>query len=194
MGSPVLPRLVLLPFFIVWTTGAVGAASIGLAATGTVQAAEAPGFGPKLQVGGSAAIVLLVPLFSYLSFTTSLEAFGVLPSDTSGGFLYRGFSGLALGVSLESLFPVARSRRDGTLSLGVTGGASAALPAYAGTTLYFFYPEIRTGVVMSWQLAAPKSITLRVGVPVRFQLRRDLTFSGSTGLAFDVFYYLGGPP
>jgi hypothetical protein len=188
-----LARFVLLLFFIVWTTGAAGAVSIGLEATGTVQAAQAPGFGPKLQAGVTASIVLLVPVLRYLSLTTSLEAFGVLPSDVTGGFDYKGFAGLELGVGLEALFLVAESPRLGALSLGVAAGAAAALPAYTDTTLYFFYPEVRSGVVMSWQPAASKTFTFRLEIPVRFQLRRDVDFSFSTGLGVDVQYYLGGP-
>lgn len=189
----VVPRLILLPFFIVWTTGAVSAVSIGVGATGTVQAAEAPGFGPKLQAGGDISVTLFVPLFRYVGMTTSLDAFGSLPSDTSGGFTYRGFAGLALGAGLEVLFPVAQSAGLGILSLGVAGGAAAALPSYLQTTLYFFYPEIRTGMIAAWQPSRAKTLTVRLEIPVRFQLRRDMTFSGSTGLGVEVIWYLGGP-
>jgi hypothetical protein len=193
MGSRLLARFVLLLFFIVWTTAAAGAVSIGLDATGTVQAAEAPGFGPKLQAGGGVALVLLVPVIRYLSLTTSLEAFGVLPSDIAGGFGYKGFAGLELGVGLEALFPTAEPARLGVLSLGVAAGAAAALPAYLNTTLYFFYPEVRSGFVVSWQPAGSKNLTFRLEIPVRLQLRRDVDFSLSTGLGVDVYYYLGGP-
>jgi hypothetical protein len=131
-------------------------------------------------------------LFSRLSFTTSLEAFGVLPSDTSGGFVYKGFAGMQLGAGLEALFPVVVSARLGTLSLGASAGAAGALPAYLDTTLYFFYPEVRSAMILSWQPAA-SAFMFRAEMPVRFQLRRDMTFSAAAGLTLDAFYYLGGP-
>jgi hypothetical protein len=191
MGSRVLPLFVLLSLFVVWTTATVGAVSVGLNATGTVQASQAPGFGAKLQAGGSLGAVLLVPLGSRVSLTTSLDAFGVLPSDASGGFVYKGCAGLALGAGLEVLFPIAASERLGTLSLGVAAGAAGALPTYLHTTLYFFYPEVRSAIVLSWQPAAP-AFMFRVEMPVRFQFRRDMTLSAAAGLTLDVFYYLGG--
>ncbi len=185
-------RLILLPFFIVWTTGSLAAVSLGLDTTATVQAAAAPGYGPKLQAGGSIGLGLVIPLSRWIAIATSLEGSGVLPSDTSGGFVYRGFGGLALALGVETYFPVAVSPKLGTLSMGAIAAGAAALPAYQYTTLYFFYPELRVGMLMVWRPAGAGRLDFRLQVPVRLQFRRDMSYSFSTGLGFGLSYYLGG--
>ncbi len=192
MGSRSLARWILLPFLIVWTTARLAALSLGIEATGAAQAAAAPGFGPKLQAGGNVALVLSIPLFAWMDLTTSLEGFGILPSDTAGGFDYRGFGGTALAASLETHFPVARSSRAGVVSLGAAAGAAAALPAYQNTTLYFFYPEVRVAGFLSWQPAVLTRFTFRLDLPLRAQLRRDMTWSLSAGVGLGAFITLGG--
>jgi len=194
MLSRSLPRFILLSFFIVWTTARAAAVSIRLDAVGTAQEVAAPGWGPKLQAGGGIAVVLSIPFTSWFDFATSLEIFGVLPSDTTGGFSYRGFGGGALGVAAEARFLQAQSPTIGHLAFGVTAGGAAALPAYQYTALYFYYPEARLGLFLLWQPARMQNLAFRLQVPFRYQFRRDMTFSFSTGLGIGVSYSIGVPP
>ncbi len=189
-----VPRPLLLLFFIVWTTGPLAAVSVGVDLGGGLLAADAPGYGPKLQAGGSIAAVLMIPLAGWIDLTTSLELFGVLPSDTNGGFSYRGFGGGALAAGVELAWPVLVSRSVGTLSLGGTLGFAASVPAYEYTALYFYYPEVRSGLLLLWlPVKAPKFL-FRLALPVRVQFRRDLSWSVSAGLQLGFSYSLGGRP
>lgn len=192
MRSLPVPRRLLLPFFIVWTTGRLAAVSVGFDLGADAQVAAAPGFGPKLQAGGSAAVVLFVPLTTWLDLTTSVELFGMLPSDTSGGFSYRGFGGGSLCAGFDLAWPIVASPSLGVLSLGGTVAAAAALPYYQYTRLYFFYPEVQLGALLAWRPARAQKWDFRLSLPVRMQFRRDMTYSLSAGLAFGASYYLGG--
>jgi hypothetical protein len=191
MGSLGTARRILLPFLILWTTGRLAALSVGLEVMGAAQGAAAPGFGPKLQAGGSVALILSIPLAAWMDLTTSLEGFGILPSDAAGGFLYRGFGGAALGAVLEAHATVLSSAGLGALSLGAAAGAAAALPAYRYTTLYFFYPEVRLAGFLSWRPASMPALVFRLDLPVRIQLRRDVSWALSSGLGVGASYTFG---
>jgi hypothetical protein len=148
------------------------------------------GFGPKLQYGGGASIEFLFPILDWLRLDSSLDLFTVAPSDVSGGFLYRGYSGAAVAVMLQAGAVIVSSPGFGTMTLGGGLGIAGALPSYWYTTLAFFYPEPRAQLLLDWVPAGLPRFDFLLAVPVRLQLRRDLSYSVSTGLGITVLYSL----
>jgi hypothetical protein len=186
------PRIPVSIILLIWTTGSLHALSLGLSGVGTVQMAAGQGFGPKLQLGGSVSFDLGFPLASWLALSTSLDVFGVLPSDAQGGFLYRGFGGGAVTVMLRGRGVVASSARLGEIGMGGGLGASAAVPSYQYTTLYFFYPEVGLEGFIDFRPAGVHGWSFQFSIPVRAQLRRDLDYSFSAGAGLSVQYFLKG--
>jgi hypothetical protein len=178
---------------LLWTTGPLHALSAGISGTAGVQVARGQGFGPKLQLGGGGAVDLSIPFTDWIGMRTSLELFGVLPSDASGGFLYRGFGGGAFALMLEAHAEVAAGS-FGELRVGGGIGAAVALPGYQYTTLYFFFPEARTEALLLYRPALPawlRGLELKLTIPLRAQFRRDLDFSISTGIGISAAWQLG---
>jgi hypothetical protein len=149
------------------------------------------GFGPKLQYGGGASIEFVFPILDWLQLDTSIDLFTVAPSDVSGGFLYRGYSGAAVAVLIQAAAVIVSSPGFGTMTLGGGLGIAGALPSYWYTTLAFFYPEPRVEGLLDWQPAGLRNFDFQLVLPVRMQLRRDLSYSMSTGLGISVLYNLG---
>ena len=154
--------------------------------------AAGQGFGPKLQLGGLVSLGLTFPLAQWLDLTTSFELFGVLPSDTQGGFLYRGFGGGAVSLMLRGRGVIASSGRLGEIGAGAGIGGSAALPGYQYTTLYFFYPEAGLEGFVDFRPARMPGWRFRFSVPFRAQFRRDMDYSVSAGAGLSAQYSLKG--
>ena len=151
-----------------------------------------PGFGPKLQPGGSGSIGMSFPLARWLGLDVSLDLLGVMSSDVQGGFAYRGYYGGALGLGLEAYASIAAGKKWGELLLGGELGAAAALSAYGYTTLFFFYPEARLEGFLDWRPAALPGYDFKLSIPVRAQFRRDMSYSVSAGIGMSVRYRLPG--
>ena len=79
------------------------------------------GFGPKLQYGGGFSVDFFFPLLDWLGLDASIDGFTVAPSDISGGFLYRGYSGGALAVMAAGEWVLVSSPALGLVRIG--GGA-----------------------------------------------------------------------
>ncbi len=164
---------------------------MGLGGTGTVTMSAGQGFGPKLQYGGGASIELVFPILDWLRLDASLDLFTVAPSDASGGFLYRGYSGAAVAIMFQAEFPVVSSTSFGTMRLGGGLGAAGALPSYWYTTLAFFYLEPRVEGLLDWQPAGLPNFDFQLVLPVSMQLRRDMSYSTSAGFGITVLYRFG---
>jgi len=164
---------------------------MGLGGTGTVTMSAGQGFGPKLQYGGGASIDFVFPIREWLRLDTSIDAFSVMPSDISGGFLYRGYSGAALAIMAQAGAVLVSSRSLGLMRIGGGFGFAAALPSYWYTTLAFFYLEPRLQGLLDWEPAGLPRFDFQLSVPVRLQLRRDMSYSTSTGVGIAVLYRLG---
>lgn len=175
-----------------WTTAGVQAFSLGLGGIGTVTLSAGQGFGPKLQYGGGFSIDFVFPILDWLRLDASIDGFTVAPSDISGGFLYRGYSGGAVAIMVQAEAAIASSPNLGVIRLGGGLGAAAALPSYWYTTLAFFYPELRAQGLIDWEPSGLPRFDFQVSVPVRMQLRRDLDYSVSAGIGIGVLYRLGG--
>jgi len=174
-----------------WTTGAAYAFSIGVGGTGAVTLSAGQGFGPKLQYGGGASIDLVFPILDWLRLDTSLDLFTVSPSDVSGGFLYRGYSGAAMAIMAQASAVLVSSPSLGLIRTGGGLGFAAALPTYWYTTLAFFYLEPRVQGLLDWEPAGLPRFSFQLSVPVRMQLRRDLRYSASAGIGIGVLYRVG---
>ena len=185
------PRALVFTILTFWTTAGVQAFSLGLAGTGTVTLSAGQGFGPKLQYGGGFSIDLVFPILEWLRLDTSIEGFTVAPSDVSGGFLYRGYSGGAMAIMVQAGTAIVSSPGLGLIRLGGGLGAAAALPSYWYTTLAFFYPELRAEAIVDWEPSGLPRFDFQILVPVRMQLRRDLNYSASMGIGISVLYRLG---
>jgi hypothetical protein len=190
-----LPRSSLLLVFTISclaATAPLGAVSLALGADGLVEAAQGLGYGAKLQAFGALALRLEVPLTPWLDLVPSLDYEGALPSDAAGGFLYRGWAGAAVALGIDMKAAVGRDASGGLFLAGGGIGAAAVLPYYTRTTLYFFFPELRAAAFLEWRPADPAGLQVRISLPVRVQLRRDMTLSAGAGLGLSVGTALGG--
>jgi hypothetical protein len=184
-------RTLLFIILAFWTTAGLHAFSIGAAGTGTVTMSAGQGFGPKLQYGGGASIEFVFPLLEWLRLDAALDLFTVSPSDASGGFLYRGYSGAAMAIMAQAGATLVSGASVGVVRIGGGLGFAAALPSYWYTTLAFFYLEPRGQFLLDWEPAGLPRFDFQLSVPVRAQLRRDMSYSASTGIGLGVLYRLG---
>ena len=165
---------------------------MGAAGKATFQIVSAPGCGPKEQGGGGGELYFFFPLNGWLGIAGTFGLFETVPSDTTGGFVYRGYGSGALGISLEAGGQIADWPTVGRLAAGGGIGASADWGAYQYTTLYFFYPETFVEGFLDFSFAGLPSLRLRFSLPVSVQFRRDLDYSFSAALGLGVIYTFGG--
>ena len=191
MKGPRISRLLLFLFCGFWATAGAHAFSLGLSGDGTATISAGQGFGPKLQYGGGLSMDFVFPLKPWLALDATIDAFTVAPSDISGGFLYRGYSGGALGLIAAFAWPLAVPDRFGGLSAGFGVGLGTALPSYWYTTLAFFYVEPRVRGTLAWTPAGLPDFTFQLFTPVALQLRRDMGYSVSAGVGIGVLYTFG---
>jgi hypothetical protein len=191
MPSRMLSRSLLFIIFAIWTTAGVSGIAFGLSGTGAAGIGSAPGYGPKIQFAYGGALAMSVPLLDWLWMDISFEFSGALPSDTSGGFLYRGYDGFGLGVMVQGAAIVATAAHWGTLGAGGGVGIGANLPAYQNTTLYFLLPELRVDGLLNWRPYGLSQLALQLTLPVHIQLRKDMTYSATAGLGLGLSYSLG---
>ena len=164
---------------------------MGLGGMGAVTMSAGQGFGPKLQYGGGASIEFMFPILDWLRLESSVDLFTVAPSDISGGFVYRGYSGAAVGFMVQAVAPIVSSPGFGTMRRGGGLGAAGALPSYWYTTLAFFYLEPRVEGLLDWQPAGLRNFDFQLVLPMRLQLRRDMLYSVSAGFGLTVLYRFG---
>jgi len=177
--------------FLAWTTGCISAFSIGLSGETSFQIVSGQGFGPKEQGGGGADIYFLIPLVPWMRIGASFGLSETLPSDTTGGFVYRGYDTGALGMFLEAAGPVGAWERVGVLEAGGQIGINADWSVYQYSSLYFFYPELETGGFIGLRFVGLRALQLRLSLPLRFQFRRDLDYSFSAALGLGANYSFG---
>ena len=146
-----------------------------------------------MQYGGGFSLDFVFPLSPVLSLDWSVGGFTVAPSDISGGFTYRGYSGGNMGLVLTFLPTVLSSEHFGVLRAGGGAGLGAALPSYWYTTLAFFYLEPRIEGLLSWSPAGLPHFGFQLSLPVSMQLRRDMSYSFTGGLGLTVLYSFGTP-
>jgi hypothetical protein len=181
-------RLLLLIFWGFWATAGIHAFALGAAGNGTATISAGQGFGPKLQYGGGFTVDLVFPLSSVMALDWSVGGFTVAPSDISGGFLYRGYSGGNMALMAVFLPAIFSTSDFGVLRLGGGAGLAAALPSYWYTTLAFFYLEPRVEGLLAWTPAGLSRFTFQLSLPVAMQLRRDMSYSFSAALGLGVLY------
>jgi hypothetical protein len=186
-----LSRFSLFLIWAFWATAGAHAFTFGLQGGGTATISAGQGFGPKLQYGGGLSAQMIFPLNSWMALDTCIDAFTVAPSDISGGFLYRGYSGGAVGVMALFSATIAKSDSLGELRAGGGAGIGMALPSYWYTTLAFFYLEPRVEGLLAWMPKGLPDFTFQLLLPVAMQLRRDLDYSVSGGVGISVLYTFG---
>jgi hypothetical protein len=158
--------------------------SQGISARGSLISSSARGFEGKTQ-GGS---------FFELSNTLSGGTAGaditigyhsVGASDLSGGYGYRGYSGVHLFLSGEWYRTAGRSLRrpessTAAIRPGIGGGAGGFFSLYEHTDILFFYPALRL-MVFSDLFFPSSPFSLRYGIPLEVYFRKDLASSFSLG-------------
>ena len=177
MGGGSLSRAAVSIIFLAWTTGSASAFSIGLSGDDTFQIVSGQGFGPKEQGGGGAELYMLIPLVPWMRMGASFGLYETLPSDTTGGFVYRGYGTGALGVFGEAAGSIGTWNRVGTFEAGGQIGANADWAAYQYTNLFFFYPELMAEGFIGMRLAGLHALQIRLALPFRFQFQQDLDCS-----------------
>ena len=178
-------------FWGFWATAGAHAFSLGAGGNGTATISAGQGFGPKLQYGGGFAVDFVFPLAPWIALDWSVGGFTVAPSDLSGGFDYRGYSGGDMGLMATFMPTIVSSESFGVLRAGGGAGFAAALPSYWYTTLAFFYLEPRVEGLLDWSPAGLKGFTFELLLPVSMQLRRDMSYSLTGGLGLCVLYNFG---
>ena len=169
----------------------LSAFSMGVTGNGMAQVASGEGFGPKLQFGGGVSFDARIPFAGGIGMGASLEVARLWPSDAKGGFLYRGYGGSSLGISILAQGTLVSVERIGSLVAGGAVGAAACFASYEYTTLYYFYPEVRVEGFLDFIPAPLPFLALSVSIPLRVQFRRDLAWSVSTGMGLSVRYVFG---
>jgi len=169
----------------------LSALTLGLDGAGAAQIVSAEGFGPKVQLGGGGALRFGFPVLDWIQLEARLEILGLAPSDASGGFTYRGLCGGSLGFGVDASAAIGSWERFGSLRAGGGLGAAAAIARYQYTTLYFFYPEILAMGFLEYFPAFLPSLDMRLFVPVKAALRRDLAYAITSGIGLGVSYHLG---
>jgi len=192
MGGASLSRRAVFIIFLAWTTGPLSAFSIGIIGDMTFQIASAEGYGPKEQGGGGAELYTFFPFADWIGMGLFFGLSETLPSDTTGGFAYRGYGTGAIGLFAEVHFRLSSVGTLGTLFGGGRAGLSADWGSYQYTSLYFFYPEEVTEGFLFLRLASLPSLQVRLSLPVRLQFRRDMTYSYSAALGLGAIYTFGG--
>jgi len=179
-------------FFLLCTTAAVSALSLGASGLGEVRVEAGQGFGPKLQYGGGGSLDLRSPLLPWLDFGASLDLYDIAPSDISGGFDYRGFLGGDIALGVEAHTAPARWAGIGELAVGTGLGFAGVLAGYQYTTLYFFYPELTAKIFLDYVPVSLPAIDVRLSIPIGIQFRPDMDYSASAGVTLGFAYRLGG--
>lgn len=192
MGGRSLSRGAVFIIFLAWTTGIASAFSIGLTGDATFQVVSGQGFGPKEQGGGGGELYFSLPVLSWLGIGAFLGLSETLPSDTTGGFVYRGYGTGGLGACVEAHGQIARWQSPGTLDAGGRLGVAADWAAYQYTSLFFFYPEAMLEGFLGFRFAGLPSLQFRLSMPFRVQFRRDLDYSMSAAIGLGAVYTFGG--
>lgn len=120
-------------------------------------------------------------------------------SNLTGGYLYNGLDGGALGFGGGVLFPQAKTNPEGrggsgllrSRRFGLAGGVSGGLFGYTTGLNYFYYPalflepswEIPKLLVQTWG-----ALGLRLAVPLTWELRKDLDLSVGAGISLQGVY------
>lgn len=167
---------------------------MGVRGEAAFQVVQGQGYGPKEQGGGGGELYFFFPFNGWLGIAATFGLFETVPSDTTGGFVYRGYGTGALGASLEAKGPLSDIRGLGKLTGGGRVGAAADWAAYQYTSLYFFYPEILAEGFLDLAFAGAPSLHVRFSVPLRAQFRRDQDYSFSASLGLGVIYAFGANP
>jgi hypothetical protein len=186
-----LSRPLLFLIFAIWTTAAVSGITFGISGFGAADIGAAIGYGPKVQLAYGGSVSLSVPLLDWLWMDIALEYAGAAPSDASGGFLYRGYGGFGLGMTVQAAAMVAASPQWGTLAAGGGIGVGGDFPSYAETTLYFFLPELRADALLIWRPSGLPQLAVDLTLPIHVQLRKDMEYSVAVGLGLGLSYTLG---
>ncbi len=194
MGGRRHPRGLVLPILLLWTTGSAFGLAIEVGGNGGALVLSTVGFQPKAQLAGDLWAGVSVPITSWLSIAATVGALGANPSDAQAGFAYRGFSGGDLAMAVAVRFPVATWKSVGELGAGGDAGMAGVLAVYQYSSLYFFYPELRFDGFVDFRPAGFRALTLRLLVPYRAGLRKDLYYAMSLGLGLAVSFSLGGQP
>ncbi|HVO37778.1 MAG TPA: hypothetical protein VMV03_02010 [Spirochaetia bacterium] len=167
---------------------------MGVRGEATFQIVQGQGYGPKEQGGGGGELYCFFPFSAWLGMAATFGLFETVPSDATGGFVYRGYGTGVLGASLEAKGPIADLSGLGRLMGGGSVGAAAAWAAYQYTTLYFFYPEVLAEGFLDFAFSGLPSLHVRFSLPLAAQFRRDLDYSFSASLGLGVIYAFGGNP
>jgi len=171
--------------------GSLSALSVGLGGLGSAQFGASEGFDPKFQFGGGGSLMVAFPVLGWLDVRADLDFFGLMSSDAAGGYLYRGYGCSALALGAYASVPFDTLKGIGKLEYG---GGLAVAGDFAGTTyttLYWFYPEVRAEGFLDFRPDFLANTHCILYVPLRWQLRADMSYCFSTGLGLRVAYSFG---
>ncbi len=102
----------------------------------------------------------------------------------------RGHNDLALGAGAGYRWPPLLERGIVQLRPAVELTAYTHIAAYQYTSIYFFYPSIEVEPSLRILRWYNDFLSFSAGVPLRYDVRRDLDFSFALGLSLSLSIYL----
>jgi hypothetical protein len=178
-----IPLLPLVVIFLSPTPPARADFMQALSVEGRAVVSQAESYEVKTQPGLLVWLMNRLELTDFLAVTAAAGLHSVGRSNLTGGYAYRGYLGLGLGLSLEFM---PGEKRPGGLRPGAFLGGEANFVQYANTQLLFFFPALSAGFVLEYRLADPSWLVLRWEVPLSWYLRRDFAWSAGLGVGVAV--------
>jgi hypothetical protein len=180
---PSIPLLLLLVIFLSPAPPVRADFMQALSVEGRAVVSQAELYEVKAQPGLLVSLRNRLELTDFLAVTAAAGLHSVGRSNLVGGYAYRGYLGLGLGLGLEFM---PGEKRPGGLRPGGFLGGEAYFVQYANTQLLFFFPALSAGFVLEYRLSDPAWLALRWEVPLSWYLRRDFAWSAGLGTAVAV--------
>ncbi len=183
------PHSVAVILFLILICPIYAETSVGLGYRGLVYSAMVDELALKAQIGHEARLLLKAGIVKNFSLVLGALYRYVLPSDTSGGYAYRGFSsvGLFLGFDWKTSW-TARIGPDVLLSLGGGANAGAAFAQYLDTELLFFHPEYTFSTYFEYVSPEVPALSFKYEALASGINRNDMAVFAGGGLGLEFMY------
>jgi hypothetical protein len=168
-----------------------GGLSFALRTGTTLTVVKEPRWAAEGQLALPAMLVFSVETASPWGFQlmTGYRYTGPSPAGINE-IAYRGHNDFLIGGGTSYRFP--SLLKDGVFHLAprLALNTYAHIAAYLYTSVYFFYPSIElhpSSTILRWY---NDYLVLSASLPLRVDFRRDMDYSFSLGLSFDISLYL----
>lgn len=165
--------------------------SVSFGPAGLIQVSQSGSHPAKIQPGWALPLTLSINPWEKLHFTAAAEFRAKYDSDIGGWFSYKGDNGLGLQLKAGWGLPPEDPEQN-PVSWGAAAGIGGHYHRINLTDSYFFYLSLETEGLLyfAFESLLPSAADhyLRLSLPVRWNLRRDLDLSVETGLTLSWCY------